>query len=169
MFTLMSQRKWITPLVIGSFLLSAVTGVLMFFHFDVAWNKKAHEWLSWALLAGVLLHILASLPTFKAYFSKPLARVIMGVFVVLLIASFVVPKQASEGPSYAVPMRALATTPLSGLAVVARLTPEALRDRLQQQGYAATSDQQTVQDLVGTELKVQVRVLRRVMSDNDSH
>jgi hypothetical protein len=42
MFTVMSQRKWITPLVIDSFLLSAVTGVLMFFHLDVAWNKMAH-------------------------------------------------------------------------------------------------------------------------------
>ncbi|EWS63204.1 hypothetical protein Y695_03563 [Hydrogenophaga sp. T4] len=40
---LAKQRPWITPLVMGSFALSAVTGVLMFFHLDTGLNKAAHE------------------------------------------------------------------------------------------------------------------------------
>ena len=168
MFHFLTQRKWITPLVIGAFTLSAVTGILMFFHLDVAWNKKAHEWLSWALVAGVVLHVFTGLTTFKQYFSMPASRAVMGVFAVVLIASFLVPKPASDGPSYAVPVRALATTPLSGLAVVARVSPDELRDRLQQQGHTVTSDQQTVKDLVGTDLKAQLRLLRSVLSEADA-
>jgi len=168
MFNLLTQRKWITPLVIGAFTLSAVTGVLMFFHWDIAWNKKAHEWLSWALVIGVVLHVLTSLPMFKKYFSMPVSRAVMGVFAVVLIASFVAPKPASDGPSYAIPIRALATTPLSGLAVVSQLTPEALRERLHGLGHSVSSDQQTIQDLVGPELKAQVRLLRSVMSEAGS-
>ena len=36
----------------GAFTLSAVTGVLMFFHLDSGLNKAAHEWLSWAMVGG---------------------------------------------------------------------------------------------------------------------
>lgn len=39
----MTYREWATPLTIGSFLLIAVTGVLMFFHLDSGLNKLAHE------------------------------------------------------------------------------------------------------------------------------
>lgn len=42
------SRNWATPLTIGSFLLMAVTGLLMFFHLDTGLNKAAHEWLGWA-------------------------------------------------------------------------------------------------------------------------
>ena len=38
---LANQRPWITPLVMGSFALSAVTGVLMIFHLDTGLNKTA--------------------------------------------------------------------------------------------------------------------------------
>ena len=168
MFNFLTQRKWITPLVIGAFTLSAVTGVLMFFHLDVAWNKLAHEWLSWALVVGVVLHVLTSLTTFKKYFSLPISRAVMGVFALVLITSFVVPKPPSEGPSHAVPIRALASTPLSTLAVVTHVTPEQLRERLQGQGHTVTSDQQTIQDLVGSDLKAQVRLMRRVMTQAGS-
>ena len=53
------QRPWITPLVIGTFALMAVTGSLMFFHLDTGLNKTAHEWLGWAMVAAVLLHPLS--------------------------------------------------------------------------------------------------------------
>jgi hypothetical protein len=35
------QRPWITPLVIGTFLLMAVTGSPMFFHLDSGWCAKS--------------------------------------------------------------------------------------------------------------------------------
>ena len=47
------KREWVTPIAAGGFLISAVTGVLMFFHLDTGLNKVAHEWLSWVFLGGV--------------------------------------------------------------------------------------------------------------------
>ena len=40
-------RSWTTPLLTGTFLLVAATGVLMFFHAPFALVHPAHEWLSW--------------------------------------------------------------------------------------------------------------------------
>lgn len=39
------KRQWVTPLMAGSFILMATTGILMFFHLDSGLNKTAHEWL----------------------------------------------------------------------------------------------------------------------------
>ncbi len=50
------QRGWIAPLTLGAVLVSAATGAPMFSHLDGGLNKAAHEWLSWALLSGVVLH-----------------------------------------------------------------------------------------------------------------
>ena len=82
------HRPWITPVVIGAFGLSAVTGVLMFFHLDSGLNKTAHEWLSWAMVIGVLLHLLLNMSAFKRYFTQTTARVVVGVFALVLALSF---------------------------------------------------------------------------------
>jgi len=68
------HRPWITPVVIGAFFLSAVTGVLMFFHLDSGLNKTAHEWLSWAMVIGVALHLLLNVAAFKRYFTQTTGR-----------------------------------------------------------------------------------------------
>lgn len=81
-------RQWATPLTVGSFLLMAVTGILMFFHLDSGLNKVAHEWLGWAMVAAVGAHLVLNYRAFTTYFRKPLARVIMGSFAAVLALSF---------------------------------------------------------------------------------
>ncbi len=157
------NRPWITPLVMGAFLLSAVTGVLMFFHLDSGLNKVAHEWLSWAMLGGVLLHVLLNLPAFKRYFGQKTALTVMGVFALVLALSFVPSAGAKKAPSYAAPVRALASAPLPVLAQVLGKTPEALKADLAQAGLPVDNDRQSLQDLVGPELKKQVRTLNRLL------
>lgn len=157
------HRPWITPLVMGAFLLSAVTGVLMFFHLDSGLNKVAHEWLSWAMLGGVLLHVLLNLPAFKRYFGQKTALTVMGVFALVLALSFVPSAGAKKAPSYAAPVRALASAPLPVLAQVLGKTPEALKADLAQAGLPVDNDRQSLQDLVGPELKKQVRTLNRLL------
>ena len=157
------HRPWITPLVMGAFLLSAVTGVLMFFHLDSGLNKLAHEWLSWAMLGGVLLHVLLNLPAFKRYFGQKTALTVMGVFALVLALSFVPSAGAKKAPSYAAPVRALASAPLPVLAQVLGKTPEALKADLAQAGLPVDNEGQSLQDLVGPELKKQVRTLNRLL------
>ncbi|TCJ16375.1 DUF4405 domain-containing protein, partial [Parasulfuritortus cantonensis] len=105
------SRDWVTPLAAGAFLLSAVTGVLIFFHIDTGLNKAAHEWLSWALLAGVALHVVANFNGFKRHLAGRRGQGLMGVFALVLLLSFFAPGE-SEEPAFAPPVRALAQAPI---------------------------------------------------------
>lgn len=158
-----THRPWITPVVIGAFLLSAVTGVLMFFHLDSGLNKAAHEWLSWAMVIGVSLHVLLNMPAFKRYFKQTPGRLIMGAFALVLVLSFI-PAGGSGEPGFAAPVRALAKAPLPLLAQVAGTSTQDLKARLQAAGITVSSDQQSVADLVGGDLKAQIGTMTRVLS-----
>lgn len=145
------HRPWITPLVMGAFLLSTVTGMLMFFHLDTGLNKLAHEWLSWAMAGGVVLHALLNWPAFKRYLSQKTALVVIGMFALVLALSFIVPPGGKKAPAYAAPVQVLGKT------------TEALRAELAQVGLPVDSDQQSLRDLVGPDLKAQVRTLNRLL------
>lgn len=159
------HRPWITPLVIGAFFLSAVTGVLMFFHLDSGLNKTAHEWLSWAMLIGVGLHLTLNLPAFKRYLTQTTARVIMGGFAVVLALSFIpVGGEAGSEPGFAPPVRALARAPIPVLAQVAGTSTDEMKNRLQAAGITVANDQQSVADLVGGDLRAQIGTMSKVLA-----
>ena len=82
-------RKWATPLTVGSFLIMSVTGIMMFYHLDSGLNKAVHEWASWAMIAGVSVHLLMNWRAFTTYSKRPLARAIMGLGALVLALSFV--------------------------------------------------------------------------------
>lgn len=82
------DRNWVTPLTLGAFIVSAVTGVLLFFDLDSGLNELAHEWLSWVLLVGVALHGAANFQSVKKYFTQKTGLAIIAVFVLLLALSF---------------------------------------------------------------------------------
>jgi hypothetical protein len=157
------HRPWITPVVIGAFFLSAVTGVLMFFHLDSGLNKAAHEWLSWAMVIGVSLHVLLNMPAFKRYFTQTTGRVVIGLFAAVLALSFIPAGDAGGEPGFAPPVRALAKAPISVLAQVAGTSTEDVKARLQAQGLTVTSDQQSVADLVGPDLRQQIGTITKVL------
>jgi hypothetical protein len=161
---LSTQRPWITPVVIGAFFLSAVTGVLMFFHLDSGLNKTAHEWLSWAMLIGVTLHVLLNMSAFKRYFTQTTGKVVIGLFALILVLSFI-PVGGSSGsePGFAPPVRALAKAPITVLAQVAGTSTNDVKAKLQAQGLTVTSDQQSVADLVGSDLRKQIGTISKVL------
>ena len=158
---LSAQRPWITPVVIGAFSLSAVTGVLIFFHLDSGLNKTAHEWLSWAMVVGVTMHVLLNLPAFKRYLSQTTGKVVIGVFALVLVLSFI-PAGESE-PTFVPPLKALAKAPITVLAQVAGTSTDELKAKLQAQGLTVTSDQQSVADLVGGDLRKQIGTMGKIL------
>jgi hypothetical protein len=158
-----SHRGWITPLVIGSFLLSAVTGTLMFFHLDMGFNKLAHEWLSWLLLTAVVLHILYNLPAFTRYFGQTTARYVILALAIVLGLSFFSFGGKKPEPAFATPVRALGQAPLPLLAQIAGVSLPELKQRLEAAGVHAESDTATLRDLVGADLRTQLGVLREIL------
>ncbi|MDO8925689.1 MAG: DUF4405 domain-containing protein [Sideroxyarcus sp.] len=158
------QRNWVTPVTAGAFLLSAVTGVLIFFHADSGANKFVHEWLSWVLLGGVALHVLANMGGFKSHLATARGKLLMGVFVLVLAASFI-PLGSDGEPPFMQPIRSLSQALLTTLAQVAKVTPAELRDRLVKAGLQPVSDEQSVSELVGPDVKQQMRVLGAILAD----
>ncbi len=159
-----TQRPWITPLVIGTFLLMAVTGGLMFFHLDTGLNKTAHEWLGWAMVAGVVLHVLLNLNAFKRHLANPTSRWVMGAWALLLALSFLPLGGGGGKPPFVAPVQALAQAPLSTVAQLAGLSPAQVRERLGAAGIASLSDTQTLKELVGPDLGAQMRAMNRIFA-----
>ncbi len=158
------SRDWATSLTIGTFAVMGVTGLLMFFHADRGLNKEVHEWLGWAMVAAVVLHLVVNFGAFKRYFGMPVGRALIGASLVILLASFFIGGEEKEGgPPFAAPVRALARAPLSTLAQVAQVTPQELRARLSREGLNATSDEQTLEQIAGPDLRRQVHLLGELM------
>jgi hypothetical protein len=136
----MTYREWATPLTIGSFLIIAVTGVLMFFHLDSGLNKLAHEWLAWAMLAAVGLHAAAHFKSFSRYFTRPKALAVIGVSVVLLAASFIAPAGKSGKPPHILAAQAVLDAPIGLVAQMTGRDAQSILTELQAAGFSANPD-----------------------------
>ncbi|PWW82017.1 MULTISPECIES: DUF4405 domain-containing protein [Prosthecochloris] len=71
-----------TPLVAGAFIISASTGLMIFFDFEPGIVEPVHEWMSWVLVSGALLHVLVNWSAFKS----SLRRKTGGAFIVGAVA-----------------------------------------------------------------------------------
>lgn len=153
------SRDWATPLTIGAFLLMAVTGVLMFFHLDIGLNKAAHEWLGWAMVAGVVCHSIANWPAFKRHLGRRTGLVIIGVFALLLAGSFAVqPPQQGGNPAVRAG-KAVLNAPVRTVAALSNQTPEALIATLRSAGFQVESAEQTLISVTGPERDPQFKAL----------
>lgn len=154
----MTYRDWATPLTFGSFLLIAVTGTLMFFHLDSGLNKLAHEWTGWAMLAAVALHVTLHFKSFKRHFARPAARAVIGIFIVLLAASFYSPPGRPNQPPHALAVQAVLDAPLRQVAALAGKDMQLLLAQLQAAGIAADVDR-SLRQASGPERDKQMKAL----------
>ncbi len=156
------SRSWATPLTIGAFVLMASTGMLMFFHLDSGINKEVHEWLGWAMVAGVASHVTVNWASFKRHLSQTTGQVIVGLFVVVLVGSFFIHEE-DEGSNPARRVtQAVLTAPLHDIAPLAHRTPAELTTALQQAGFKIESSDQTLQSITGPEREAQFKALAAI-------
>ncbi len=146
-----SLRSWATPITIGSFVISAVTGIILFFHWNLGLAKPAHEWLSWFMVLGVGMHLFINWRAFKNYFSQRIPVLVIGTFTLLTVLSLL-PLTGDEGnknPRAALSkmLQTAEQAPLSSLAVLAKITPEALVESLKQQGLNVANAEQTLAEV----------------------
>ncbi len=154
----MTFREAATPLTIGSFMLIAVTGILMFFHVDSGLNKLAHEWLSWAMIAAVGLHALAHLKSFKRHFTRPAALAVIGAFVALLAASFISPPGRPDKPPSALVIQSVLDAPLERVAALTGKETSAVLAQLRAAGIAA-QEGHSLREAAGTDRGSQMNAL----------
>ena len=161
-------REWATPVAAGAFLLSATTGVMMFFHVDSGLSKPAHEWLSWALLAGVALHVAANFRGLKQHLQRPRGLALVGAFALLLAVSVFAPAGGGRGEGGIPALDALASAPLASVAPIAGLSPEQVLERLRAAGFEPSSAAQSLDDLTGGDFRRQVAAMNAVFAHAES-
>jgi len=131
-------RTWATPVTIGSSLLMAVSGVLMFFDVVPGYLVFAHEWFSWIFLAGIGGHIAANLKPLAKHLQSNWGRGSVVVFGLLLVAS-TYSFGLITAPQLKWPIsQALIAAPLSALADVTQTAPSTLVEGLAAHGIAAS-------------------------------
>ncbi|ACF11619.1 conserved hypothetical protein [Chlorobaculum parvum NCIB 8327] len=141
-------RSWATPLVTGALLISAVTGVFLFFEFEKGLVKPVHEWLGWLLVAGVVFHVIANWKAFTGYFSKKLAMSIIGLCAVVTVVSampFLGDKEHENGKRVArASAKMLESSSLETVALVVKQQPDELMAKLRNNGFAVDAPSQTI-------------------------
>lgn len=142
-------NRFATPLTTGLFVVSAVSGVALFFHWVPGAFHSMHVWLSMVLLLPFVLHVWRNWRSLLAYAKR-------GTLVVPLIASllvavpFAVSGTSGGGRGGNPAFRATAfmtQARIADLAPVLKTMPDALLTTLKQQGYRAQSAGQTLHEV----------------------
>ncbi|MFD1695419.1 DUF4405 domain-containing protein [Roseibium aestuarii] len=130
--------RYATPFTTGFFLVSLVSGIALFFHWNSSLFHSMHEWLSMVLILPFVLHVWKNWRPFLAYF-KRMPMVAALVLSVVAALPFMIP---SSGPARGGnPMVAIAnkvqSASLETVAPLYGLSPEAFQAELETRGWKA--------------------------------
>ncbi len=145
-----SLRAWATPITVGSFLISALSGVILFFHLNIGLMRPAHEWLSWFMILGVGMHLVINWRPFLQYFKRPIPLAVMGAFVLVTALSFMSlgGEQGSSKMGTAMKtMNLLQNAPISALTELTNLSADGIAERLTSAGIEVTTTDTSLADL----------------------
>jgi hypothetical protein len=144
-------RSHATPLAAATFVVVAVTGVMMFFHLGERLIKELHEWFGVAAALGVALHLAKHWKSMVRYLGATPLRALLAASLLGVVAFVGVaaseeerPRRGGGSPEL---MMALEQAALSELAPVLDATPEALVAKLEAAGVADASPEQTIADI----------------------
>ncbi|MEI8186688.1 MAG: DUF4405 domain-containing protein [Chlorobiaceae bacterium] len=175
-------KSWTTPLAAGAFIISAVSGILIFFDIEMGIVEPVHKWLSWLLLVSVLFHLLTNWKQFTGYISQKTGGGIIGAALCLTILS-ILPffnndkkEHGKDNPGNTA-AQALELSSLETIALVVRATPEQLVEQLKKKGIIVNNTSLTIREIAKINGKIDKTVLGTLLqatngstaknSDND--
>ncbi len=168
-------KFWATPLAVGAFTISAVTGLLIFFDLELGIIEPVHKWLSWLLIAGVLLHLSSNWKQFTTYFSKKPALGIIVAALIITVASLLPifgedndGKEGGEKQTGKIATQLLESSSLETVALVTKTTPKLLIEQLEKSGIMVKSASLTIQEIAGNNQKSEKAVLGEVLAQSKS-
>jgi len=153
------MKSWATPLAIGSFIILAVTGLLMFFKIEGGYIKPVHEWLSWLMVAGVVLHTVANWKAFLSYFSKIPAVSIISVGIVVTVLAVFMPASREGGNPKMKMMKAIESARLETVAELAGKESEEIVTTLEKKGISVSDPSMTIRQIAKQNQKKEMEVL----------
>jgi hypothetical protein len=153
-----------TPLTLGLFAVSGVSGAALFFHFGQSAFHEMHEWLSMVLLAAFALHVWKNWPALVGYARRGALWLPLAASLVAAVA-FALPA-IGGGERGGSPVRAVAAlthAPLEDLAPILKTTSDALQAKLKQRGYTVASAKDTLETVAAASGAPAARILFDIM------
>ena len=140
--------RYATPLITGFFIVSAVSGVALFFRWTPSAFHAMHEWLSMVLLVPFALHLWKNWRGLVGYLKRKSLVIPLALSVLVAVPFAYNGLTASSGGSPAGRTIGLLTgTPIAVLAPVLKTTPDALVAKLKEKGYANAAPDSTLSAL----------------------
>lgn len=130
-------------------MISAVTGLLIFFDFETGLVEPVHKWLSWLLVSAIALHAAVHRSSFARYFTRKTSLSLMGAAALVTMVS-VMPffgEQEEGEMNEEQAVSALESTSLETVALVVKTTPEALASHLASEGVSVTDHSMTINEI----------------------
>ena len=145
-------KSWATPLAIGAFTISGVTGLLLFFDIEIGLVEPAHKWLSWLLLGGILFHAVSNRKSFAGYFANKAGIGIIGAAVLVTIISLLpIFGEGEEGHGKEntgkAAVQAMEASSVETVALVLKVTPEELAAKLEKEGIVVENPSMTISEI----------------------
>lgn len=171
-------REWATPLTIGVFLVSAVTGLALFFEVDTGFGKLVHQWLGWVLVVAVVLHVAVNFASFRRRLTVGAGRWLVLSLGLLAVATFFEPAppppppepppepasaDAERDPASAV-ATAVLHAPLTVVAALANASPETLASALRTAGFDVGAGDPSLAEIAGDDRDDRLRALSIVFA-----
>ncbi len=164
-------KSWATPLAVGAFTISAVTGLLIFFDLELGIIEPVHKWLSWLLVTGVILHLVSNWKQFTGYFSKKPALGIIGAALIVTIASLLPvfgEKEEGKERTGKVAAELLESSSLETVALVTKTTPKLLVEQLKKNGIIVNDQSLTIEQIASSNKKSKKALLGAILERTKS-
>ena len=160
------MNRLATPLTTGLFVISAISGVALFFRWVPGAFHTMHVWLSMVLLVPVVLHVWRNWRSLLGYARRGALAVPLVLCLVAAVPFAVVGLNGGgrRGGNRASRMVTLiAQARLTDLAPVLKTTPDTMLATLRQRGFSAQSAEETLDAVATASGKQPTEVLLAVM------
>jgi hypothetical protein len=155
----MRIERWATPATIGTFAVTAITGLFMFFHLQTGWMKTAHEWVGWLAVAAAVFHTLVHWRAFKMHFANKLGLSVIMVFLAAGILSAIPSSGKRPGNPARQVITAIEQASINAVSPVTGHTPEILTEQLKAAGIVVQEPDQTIRQIAQQNHRSSVEIL----------
>ena len=159
-------NKAATPFTAGLFLVSAVSGAALFFHFGMGAFHEMHEWLSMVLLLPFAWHVWKNWTPFVGYMRRGWLVIPLALSIAAGVAFAVPALTGTEGGGGNPGMQAarlLTGAKLSDVAPLLKLSPDELAAALRGSGFEVKSNDASLAGIAAASGKEPRAILGAVM------
>ncbi|WP_226624532.1 DUF4405 domain-containing protein [Alloyangia pacifica] len=162
-------NRYATPFITGLFLVSLISGLALFFHWNAGWFHGMHEWLSLVLILPFVLHLWKNWRPMSSYMRKPAFALAMGASLVMA-AAFVVPSLSAEpgarrgGPPQFAAAQLLLKGSVAEVAALVDLPADRIADGLLQAGFTMDAEGESLSAIAQASGRDEAELLAALVS-----